>query len=72
LKYFTHFLADKFLGRTLILTKTQGLEVVKSKHLYLVYGHFFISENKEIEYKLLLSLFVVGHDLLGFSEFYLN
>lgn len=50
------FLADQYLGRTLILTKTKLSEIVISKCLFLIFCHLSITQNKEVEYRLSISL----------------
>lgn len=53
------FLADKFLGRALIFTKTKLTGIVKSRHCFLVYCPLSITQSNEAGYGLSISLFVM-------------
>lgn len=49
------FLADKYLGKALILTKLKLSGVVKSKYLFLVYCHLPVTQSSRVGYGLTVS-----------------
>lgn len=53
------FLAAKYLGRALILTKLKLLGVVKSRYFFLVYCHLPMTQSSKAGYGLTVSLFVI-------------